>query len=35
MQADCISDQLEFEVFNGRKVVAAFDGGSIASDAGA
>jgi hypothetical protein len=35
MQADCISDQLEFEGFNGRKVVAAFDGGSIASDAGA
>ena len=35
MQTDCICDQLEFEGFDGRKVVAGFDGGAITSDAGA
>ncbi len=35
MQTQCISDQFEFEAFNGRRVVAAFDGGAISSDAGA
>lgn len=35
MQTQCISDQLEFEEFAGRRVVAAFDGGAITSDAGA
>ncbi len=30
-----ISDQLAFEGFDGHKVVAAFDGGAITSDAGA
>jgi hypothetical protein len=35
MQTQCISDQLEFEGFAGRRVVAAFDGGAITSDAGA
>ena len=35
MPTDCISDQVEFEGFDGRKVVAAFDGGAITSDAGA
>ena len=35
MPTDCISDQLEFEGFAGRKVVAAFDGGALTSDAGA
>ncbi len=35
MQTHCISEQLEFEGFDGRKVVAAFDGGAITSDAGA
>ncbi len=35
MQTHCISAQFEFEGFGGRKVVAAFDGGAIASDAGA
>ena len=35
MQTQCISDQLEFEAFAGRRVVAAFDGGAITSDAGA
>jgi hypothetical protein len=34
MQTDCISNQLEFEGFDGRKVVAGFDGGAITSDAG-
>ena len=33
MQTDCISAQLEFEGFNGHKVVAGFDGGAISSDA--
>ena len=35
MQTDCIFDQLDFEGFDGRRVVAAFDGGAITSDAGA
>ena len=35
MLTDCIADQIEFEGFDGRKVVAAFDGGAITSDAGA
>ena len=35
MRTLCISDQLEFEGFAGRRVVAAFDGGAITSDAGA
>ena len=33
MQTDCISEQLDFEGFDGRRVVAAFDGGEITSDA--
>ena len=35
MQTECISGQLEFEGFYGRRVVAAFDGGAVTSDAGA
>jgi Transposase DDE domain group 1 len=35
MQTDCISKQLEFEGFDGHKVVAGFDGGAITSDGGA
>src|SRR5512132_2733125 len=35
MQTECISGQLEFEGFYGRRVVAAFDGGAMTSDAGA
>ena len=35
MQTQCISDQLEFEGFDGRRVVAGFDGGLVTSDAGA
>ena len=35
MQTDCISDRFDFEGFDGRRVVAAFDGGAITSDAGA
>jgi hypothetical protein len=35
MHTHCISDQLEFEGFDGHKVVAGFDGGAITSDAGA
>ena len=35
MQTDCIPDLFEFGAVEGRKVVAAFDGGSITSDAGA
>jgi hypothetical protein len=34
MPTHCISDQLEFEGFDGHKVVAGFDGGSITSNAG-
>ena len=35
MQTDCISDLFGFVPVEGRPVVAAFDGGSITSDAGA
>ncbi|MGZ9104031.1 MAG: IS1380 family transposase [Rhodoplanes sp.] len=35
MQTECIPGQLEFEGFDGRRVVAAFDGGAVTSDAGA
>ena len=35
MPTHCISEQLEFEGFDGRKIVAAFDGGAITCDAGA
>jgi Transposase DDE domain group 1 len=35
MQTDCIPDLFGFEAVEGRPVVAAFDGGSITSDAGA
>jgi hypothetical protein len=35
MRTQCISDQLEFEGFDGRRVVAGFDGGRMTSDAGA
>ena len=35
MRAECISDPLEFQGFEGRRVVAAFDGGLISADAGA
>jgi hypothetical protein len=35
MPTHCISDQFGFEPVEGRKVVAAFDGGHITSDAGA
>jgi Transposase DDE domain group 1 len=34
MQTHCNSTQLEFEGFDGHKVVAGFDGGAITSDAG-
>jgi hypothetical protein len=35
MQTECIAGQLGFEGFDGRRVVAAFDGGAVTSDAGA
>ena len=35
MQTQCIPDQLEFEGFERRRVIAAFDGGRMTSDAGA
>ena len=35
MRTDCKSDQLEFEVIEHRRVVAAFDGGAMTSHAGA
>ena len=35
MPTHCISNKLAFEAFDGRKVVAAFDGGALTSDAGA
>ena len=35
MQTECIPEQFEFEGFSGRRVVAAFDGGVMTSDAGA
>ena len=34
MQTECISGQFEFEGFDGRRVVAAFDGGAVTSDGG-
>ena len=34
MRTDCRSDQLEFEGIGRRRVVAAFDGGAVTSDAG-
>jgi hypothetical protein len=34
MQTQCISNQFGFEGFDGRRVVAAFDGGAMTSDAG-
>jgi hypothetical protein len=35
MQTECIAGQLEFDGFDSRQVVAAFDGGAVTSDAGA
>ena len=35
MPTQCISEQLSFEGFGGRRVEAAFDGGAVTSDAGA
>ena len=35
MRTECIAGQLEFEGFDGRRVVAALDGGAVTSDAGA
>ena len=35
MQTQCIAQQLKFERFGKRRVVAAFDGGAITLDAGA
>jgi hypothetical protein len=35
MPTQSISEQLDFEGFDGRRVVAAFDGGAVTSDAGA
>jgi hypothetical protein len=35
MQAQCIPEQLEFSGVGRRRVVAAFDGGQVSSDAGA
>ena len=35
MQTHCNFNQIEFEGFDGHKVVAGFDGGAITSDAGA
>ena len=35
MQPECIPDLFGFAPLEGRRVVAAFDGGSITSDAGA
>ncbi len=35
MPTECSAAALEFTGFNGRAVVAAFDGGAITSDAGA
>jgi hypothetical protein len=34
MQTECSAGQFEFEGFDGRRVVAAFDGGAVTSDAG-
>ncbi len=35
MRSECDMDQLVFESFEGRRVVAAFDGGAITGNAGA
>lgn len=35
MPTECISSQYDFEGFDGRRVVAAFDGGALSSNAGA
>ena len=35
MPAECSAPQFEFGVVEGRRVVAAFDGGAVTSDAGA
>ena len=35
MPTDCSAPQFEFGVVEGRRVVAAFDGGMVTSDAGA
>jgi hypothetical protein len=35
MRTECISDRYDFEGFDGRRVVAAFDGGVITTDGGA
>jgi hypothetical protein len=35
MPTQCICEQLSFEGFDGRRVVAGFDGGAVTSDAGA
>src|SRR5512147_956285 len=34
MPTECSAGQLEFEAFDGRRVVASFDGGAVTSDAG-
>jgi hypothetical protein len=34
METEWIAGQLAFEGFDGRRVVAAFDGGAVTSDAG-
>jgi hypothetical protein len=33
MQTECSAEQFEFEGFDGRRVVAAFDGCAVTSDA--
>ena len=35
MQTDCSANQLDFEGFEGRKVVGGFDGGAVTSNGGA
>jgi hypothetical protein len=35
MQTECNAEQLEFSCVERRRVVAAFDGGTVSSDAGA
>jgi hypothetical protein len=35
MPTECSSEQVEFEGLGRRRVVAAFDGGAVTSDAGA
>ena len=35
MPTECTTAQFEFEGFERRRVVAAFDGGAVTSDAGA